>query len=310
MVGSVQTGQTMQYGGGAAGTYGQQWGPGQSITPYAQVQQQPWGAWNGPQGQRTEDGQSVWGSTDGISNAPEVDLRVGVKDDGKGRSMKTVLPVTVVEAECEEVTFALSPEEKLMLLGGDKVEIGGGDYALVGGASGAQAGALIPLFKMPNIRVGTSWIVSCELYRELTDGTKVYKTFYMKVDTGAEVSGATPEGAGMISTFVCGNNVTAGPSSVRGIGYKLVPVTTAIFPKVLFHHVATGQRRRQTLQVIVMEGATDRTHQILLGLDNFVGLGGMPQYGADGLVAGIYWSKIGCYSEVCTPASAARQFSW
>jgi hypothetical protein len=310
MVGSVQTGQTMQYGGGAAGTYGQQWGPGQSMTPYAQVQQQPWGAWNGPQGQRTEDGQSVWGSTDGISNAPEVDLRVGVKDDGKGRSMKTVLPVTVVEAECEEVTFALSPEEKLMLLGGDKVEIGGGDYALVGGASGAQAGALIPLFKMPNIRVGTSWIVSCELYRELTDGTKVYKTFYMKVDTGAEVSGATPEGAGMISTFVCGNNVTAGPSSVRGIGYKLVPVTTAIFPKVLFHHVATGQRRRQTLQVIVMEGATDRTHQILLGLDNFVGLGGMPQYGADGLVAGIYWSKIGCYSEVCTPASAARQFSW
>ena len=325
MVGSVQTGPRGQYGGAAPatppwgtqmqtqvarpqedGTYGQQWGQGQQGGPagaYAQVSERPWGAWG-------EQGQSVWGSTDGVSNAPEVDMGNGLDSSGKFGSMRTVMPVTAVDAESEEVIFALSPEERLVLLDGDRVNVGNEKYALVGGAMGAQATALTPLFQMSNIKVGTSWIIPCEMFRVSGDGKKNYKTFYIKVDTGAEVSGATPEGAEMISTFKCKAEINGGASAVRGIGNRLVPVTKAIFPMVVFQECGTGSRRVQTLQVVVMEGATDRTHQILLGLDNFTGLGGMPRYGEDGQVVGIYWSKIQCYSEVCTPASAARQFSW
>jgi len=226
--------------------------------------------------------------------------------------MATVVPVVAVTA-AEMTTYALSPEERLLLFNGDeegdRLDFDEEGAARVGGVGSAKWSKPPPLFQHPELAMGTSWIVPVELQRLRESGTIHFKTIYMKVDTGADLSGVTPEGAEMISTYKCEGDITGSASFVRGIGHKTVAVKQAIFPEVCFWRVGSGLRQRQTLQVVVMEGATDRSHQILLGSDNLVKLGFMPRY-ENGKVVGVSWQAIKCYSEVCTPESAARQFSW
>jgi hypothetical protein len=316
-VGGVQANQQMVPF--SAGTYAdpQYWAPPGPPTSYGVPHDPSWGwapmmAAGYPQAPP-----SSWApasSAGDFSEAPEVEL-VGGGVGGSDGSTKAVVPVAVVGDE-SMVTFSLSPQESLFLGGesvlDDETVLGcalDGVQALVGATVGVQAAKLLPLFRMDNVKIGQSWIVPVELYMVTADGSTVFKTIFVKVDTGAELSGVTMEGAEMMQQYQCKPSVVGSPSYVRGIGHKTVPVTKAIFPTVCFQEDGTAKRRRQTLQVLVMEGATDRTHQILLGLDNIVALGGVPHY-VDNRVVGIRWTGINCYSELCTPASAARQFAW
>ena len=117
----------------------------------------------------------------------------------------------------------------------------------MGGVGGAKWDKPPPLFHHPELAMGTSWIVTVELQRVLSNGTVHFKTIYMKVDTGADLSGVTPEGAEIISTYKCDGNITGSASFVRGIGHKTVAVKQAIFPEVCFWRVDSGLRQRQTL---------------------------------------------------------------
>ena len=180
---------------------------------------------------------------------------------------------------------------------------------MVGGAAGVPAVELFPLFQTPGVVIEQSLIIPLEFHRKSASGEDVFKQFFAKFDTGAEGSGATRESAEMICGFDSKASIKGSASFVRGIGDKTVPVDTALRPAVCFQDCNSRKRSRQFLQVLVMGGATDRTHRILLGLDNIVPLGGNLVYD-HGRVVGIYWAAINCYTGVTTPASAARQFSW
>jgi hypothetical protein len=115
-------------------------------------------------------------------------------------------------------------------------------------------------------------------------------------------------------------DVVGGPSYVRDASGRRSPVTKAA--KVEFYFPLTdgygryAGKRGQQMQVVEFPNCTDRSHQVLLGLDNIQALRMVPIYDpATSGVKALEWLALNhggarCITPVLNPADCARQFGW